>query len=601
MFYQLTDIENSHKLIQRTLNSFAKDKRPPKQWLTTMLLSNHQDEHQAFDELEKLFKQIITSQLKKACVNAQLPISENVLVNHDGYRDRYHSFDLLTTTLQTEIGSNRQPEYQAVKIWSTLYHKYFVSHDLNDKRFATVSTLTSRQIRNYKREGTELLLLQLMSIEKKIIDKNQEQYQFQPQTFLETEADHLIGLARSARSLHGEQTALIKCEEAMQFACENALSRYYVKAAALKIFTLLQSGSSNVQKAATILEEVEANRLIKTLDIKPEKAWIMTKILGMWAHIWRRRGNLTKALESAHEAVAWLETLYSADTELSKDTYLIRGVMYWARGEYLQAESDFSQILSLQLQHKYDIEELLGLVNWSMCRFEQAEEYFQKAIKQAQTWQDHWHLACEQGNMGLIFLYQYQLKKSQYYIGLHRTKAEELKSWKEYNRATANLGTIYLHRHKYDLAIPLLEQARHMYDQMSSYESQVVIYTNLSQAYTMTGDHMKALSVAQSALNIADQIIGAYPPRLIALRCLAECELLDLDQRIHYLQMALVLSQEHRIFDRAACLLGLSWLYAKAGKRTSYEKEGIKLLHSIRAQGWLTKNKQDYPHLLLTT
>jgi|GEM_PF-2622090 len=601
-FYQLANIKNPHKLIHKTLNSFANDKPPPKQWLSTMLLSSHiHDEHLAFDVLEKLFKQVITTQLKKACVNAKLPVSDRVIINHDGYRDYYHTPELLHQTIQAEIGSNRQPEYQPVKIWSTLYHKYFVEHDLNDERFAKASNLTSRQIRNYKREGIELLFLQLTSHEKIVVDNYQQQYQFQPQSFLETEAEHLIGLARSARSLHGEQVALTKCEEAMQYACKNGLPRHYVKAAALKVFTLLQGGSDNVYKAAIVLTQVEDNDLIKTLEVVPEKVWVMAKILGMWAHIWRRRSNLDKALKSANQAVAWLDTLHGADPELAKDTYLIRGVMYWARGEYPQAESDFSYILSLQLPHKYDVYELLGLVNWSISRFAMAADYFHEAIKQAQTWQDHWHLACEQGNLGLIFLSQCQLNKSEHYIQLHRSKAEELKSWKEYNRATANLGTIYLHQHKYDLAIALLEKARLMYDQMSSFESQVVIYTNLSQAYTMMGDHAKALDLAQSALEIADDFIGAYPPRLIALRALAECELLDVDQRINYLEIALELSHEHRTFDYAACLLGLAWLHATKGERTAYGKEGTKLLKSISAQRWLLKNKTGYPHLLITT
>ena len=601
-FYQLVDIKNPQKLVYRTLNSFAKDKPPPKQWLTLMLLSSTQhDEHQAFDELEKLFKHIITSQLNKACVNAQLPINDNVLVNHDGYRDRYYSLAKLTTTIQLEIGGNRQPEYQAVKIWSTLYHKYFVRHDLNNERFAEVSTLTSRQIRNYKREGIALLTSQLISYEKQLMEEAQQQYQFQPQSFLEIEAENLIGLARSARSLHGEHTALIKCEDAMQYACEKGLPRYYVKAAALKVFTLLQGGSDNVQKATNVLLQVEDNDLIKTLDSVPEKAWIMTKILGMWAHIWRRQGNLTEALAVANQAVTWLDTLHGADPELSKDTHLIRGVMYWARGDYSQAEAEFSHILTLPLRNKYDIYELIGLVNWSESRFAIAADHFQQAIKQAQTWQDHWHLACEQGNLGLLFLSQCQLDKSYYHIEIHRSKAKELKSWKEYNRATANIGTIYLHQHKYDLAIELLEQTREMYDDMSSFESQVVIYTNLCQAYTMTGDHRRALSIAQSALEIAEQFIGAYPPRLIALRALAECESLDVDQRIHYLQIALELSKEHRVFDYAACLLGLSWLYATKGKQTTYQREAINLLKSIGAQRWLTKNKTGYPHLLITT
>lgn len=595
--YRLADIDNPNKFVERTLNNFAKDNPPDKQWLSLMLLSsNYRDEHEAFDELEQLFKQIITSQLKKACVDAKLPLNNKVLINHDGYRDRYYSFDLLSTTIETEIGGNRQPEYQAVKIWSTLYHKYFVRHDLNGERFAKASKLTSRQIRNYKRDGIQLLTVQLIALEKKIIEKNQYQFQFQPQTYSEYEAEHLIGLAKSARSLHGEQVALQKCDDAMQYALENNLPRYYVKATAIMVFTLFQGGSENIAKAADLLTQVEQSSLIASLTAIPPKAWVMTKLHSMWAHIWRRRGNLSKALETVNHAIEWLDKLHGADRDLAKDTYFIRGVMYWASGLYSLAEVDFLSILESQPQHKYDIYEMLGLVNWSMSRYPVAENFFCLAIEEAKAWQDNWHLACGQGNLGLIYLSQFRLKESQYYVELHRSKSEQLKSWKEYNRATANLGVIYLHQQKYDIAISLLEQTRQSYERMSSFESLVVIYISLSQAYSMTGAHHKALEYAQSAQAIAETIVGAYPSQMIVHRCLGECELLDIEQRIHHLSIALDLSQEHRTFDTAACQLGLSCLYSKLGKPTAHGAIGADMLRSIGAQRWLRTFK-NYPHL----
>jgi len=598
--YQLVDIDDPNKFVERTLNNFAKDNPPDKRWLGLILLSSdYRDEHEAFDDLEQIFKRIITSQLQKACVDAKLPRNDKVLINHDGYRDRYFSYDHLDMTIKTEIGGNRQPEYQAVKIWSTLYHKYFVRHDLNSERFAEAIKLTSRQIRNYKRDGIQLLTLQLIAIEKQRLKEKQEQYQFQPQTYSEIEAENLIGLAKSARSLHGEQVALQKCEDALQYALKNNLARYYVKAAAIMVFTLFQGGSEYIANAANVLTQVEQSPLITTLEENPEKAWVMTKIHSMWAHIWRRRGNLSKAIDTVNHAIEWLDRLHGVDIELSKETYFIRGVMYWSSGLYTLAEADLIFVLDLKPQHKYDIYEMLGLVNWSMSRYTVAEEHFYLAIEEAKAWQDNWHLACGQGNLGLIYLTQFRLKESQYYIELHRSKAEQLKSWKEFNRATANLGVVYLYQQKYDSAISLLEQSRQSYDQMSSFESLVVIYTNLSQAYTMTGDHIKALSYAQSAQEIAETIVGSYPTRLIVHRCLGECELLEIEQRIHHLQIALDLSQDDRVFDKAACQLGLSYLYAKIGKQTHYKETGADILRSIGAQRWLGKIKSGYPHLPL--
>lgn len=598
---RLTDIDQPHKFVEQTLKNFYRDKHPSKQWLNTCLLADRfGDAHEAFEKLEITIKNIIKSQLQKARQVTSTEAQHDIVENYYGYRDRYTNSETFYSVLQQEIGNNYKSEYQSVKIWSTLYHKYFVMHDLNDERFAQATSLSSRQIRNYKMQGVALLTEQLIFLEKNIY-QNIEQQTFTSQTFIELEADHLIGLALSARGIRGEDDALQRCDVAMKYASENKLPRHFVKAGSLKIFTLFQGGIENLQLAAQLLRQIEQDPLIETLNDTPLKTWIMAKIDSMWAHIWRRRGNLEKARAFADESIKWVDKLQGLDMELEKNVYTVSSVMYWASGHYDYAEQVLKHVLNLNYEYVYDTHEMLGLINWSRCRYDIAETHFSLAIEQATSRHDLWYLACGQGNLGLVYLSRYDLLKSKYYFEQHRIIADQLGSRKELNRATANLGIVNLHLQEFNLAIKLLEQARSLYDEMSALESKVVVYANLSQAYTILGDSQKAFHLAQEAFSIAKSILGSYPPQIIALRCLGECELVNKDQRIDYLESALKLCDGYRLFDRVACLLGLAHLTSNVQDRLILKERGTKIINKIDASLWLNSHNNDYPHLLLIT
>lgn len=598
----LVALDQPEKFVEKTLKSFSRNKHPSRVWLQSFLLSDHfRDDHEAFEKLEGLFRQIIKDQLDTVRQAVGIRDSTDIETNYYGFRDRYKTEAAFQYVLQMEIGGVGKIELQALKVWSTLYHKYFVFHHLNDEQFSRLTTLSSRQIRNYKKEGIEWLTTHLIEKESQIQSRVYQQHQLRPQNFIEHEAGHLIELARIARGIHGEKVALEKCDVAIGYAMKNQLARYLVEAVSLKVFTLLQGKVSNVEIAAKALDEMQKHDIIQSLPETPLHTLVMAKIASMWAHIWRRRGDLQKACDSAEQSILWVNKLQGIDPDIEKDVYMVSGIMYWASGNYDYAEQRLMHIINEKYPHVHDTHGMLGLVNWSRCRYDNAEYHFNLAIEQAKSLHDLWNLACEQGNLGLVYLSRCQLGISETYVKQHRENAHKLQSWKEHGRATANLGIINLHQGHYDTAIELLETAKILYDNLSARQSQVVIYSNLSQAHTLIGKHEQALEFAHRCYDIALSINGAYSPRLIALRCLAECELVAIEKRIHYLQSALEITDDCRTYDRAACLLALSRLITSPSEKSEYEKRGYALLQQIGATRWFDRNRTSYPHMLLIT
>ncbi len=597
---RLSELDDPKKFIKKTLQLFANFDQPQKQWLDIYLLASKQHDypHQAFDELEQLIKEIILLNLERSRSKVRIT-SPTVKTNHVGYKDAYADEQYRDERMRLEIKGKQSSKYTELKKWSVLYHNYFVVHNLNIQEFEEACGVSDRNIRNHITAGIQSLTQQLISIEDDRYIRANVQQVLKPHTLIEQTAESLISLAQNSRSLDGEALALKRCDDALQYAFDHQLPVQYIKAVAIKAFVLLQEGRQGVIAASALLEEAEYKPLIKYLPDSPKRYWVMAKIYSMKAHVKRRQSNLDEARSLITTSIEWLTKLHDADPALSSSVYTIQAVMNWASGYYDEAISSIQGVLKRQPETTYASRELLGLSYWSMCEYDKAEHHFQLTMEESEARHDRWHLACASGNLGLVYLSKGMLQHSQTHIEYHRNLAEELGSWKEHKRATANLGVVYLYQGKNDLAISMLEQSKTTYDNMSAPESQVNIYANLSQAYTIVGHHEKALELAQQSKSIADSILGAYPPQILALRCLGECELLDRDERIRYLQLALPLCQNYRSYDKAAIMLSLAYLSTAEHEPRTLVKDASIMLKQIGAHRWLNIIGDGYPHLLL--
>jgi len=597
---RLTEIDNIDHIMRETLKSIEVNLTPPQVWLDTYLLSDYHEPYQAFNALQTIIKSIIVKQLSMARQTVPLAGQADAIVTHQSsIKDEYVHPDDLKTVLHLEIGNRKRTGgYPNLKLWSLLYHQYFVVHNLSIEDFATATQISSRHLGNYRRDGIELLIHQLIHQEEKIIRREEARYDFRSTSLAEDKADALIRIARVTRSMENEALALTQSGEAIRYALKKQLPRHYVKVAVLRTFILLQGDMNGVMEAAKFLSSVENESMIKLLPPSPDKSWILTKIHATWAHLWRRSGKLSDALSSANQAIDSLHRLSFADTELVKDTYLIGGLMRWASGDYDRAQDLLLHALDSGYEYVYDVHEMMGLVYWSQGDYKASEHQFCLAIKQAEQQEDKWHLANQYGNLGLVYLSRGQLQISQKHIIRHRTIAQELNSWKEFQRASSNLGLVLLHRKRFQDAKPLLDNAYEKYETMSAPQSFLIITATLSQYHTMVGEHDRALELAVSARSLAENLEGNDIATLLALRCLGGCESLDPLQRVHYLESALKLSGD-RTFDIGACQLGLGILHPDRETRENYGQAGVQTLQSIGAGRWIKLYPNVYPHLPL--
>lgn len=581
--------------VKQTLQDFRNNNPPDSIWRNTYLLSNMRMSSDPYEKLQYIMKAIIVANLQSAREIAGIRQHNNfVNVNQFHLKDVYKSIHELEKQLKLDMGDDRYPE---LKQWSVLYHFYFVAPKLKLSYIAQHAYRVVRQIRNYRTDGIKLLIQGLIQEEETHVNILQQQVTLRAKSLVERRAENMINEARVARELDNERDALSLSDKAVKFAQDNQLPRYYVMAASVKIFCMLQGDVNSVTAAAEFLFDVETSALIKQLRPSPDLWWIMTKIHSMWAHLWRRSGDLKNACLSADQAVTYLGQLAYVDKELVKDTYLIYGLMYWASGQYQQAQMAFEEAINSGHEDLYDVHEMLGLTYWSQSQYDFAESHFNQAIAQSTEQQNNWHLANQKGNLALVYLSRGQLNISQQYIEDHLQIAEKLDSMKERERASANLGLVLMHRGNLSDARHFLEEAHHRYQTMSSPMSMLLITLTLSQLNTLNKDHETALKLARSVQQYAERQADVYIPKLLVYRCLGGCELLEKTERIHYLETAIKIAREHRPFDVAACEWGLAVLHPSPTKRFEYWKSSSNTLQKLGASRWFRRFQNAYPHL----
>ncbi len=591
----ISDIDDLIQQLKDTLKQFRKGQNPNEIWLNTYLLANYTTPNEAHQQLHKILKEIIVRELRQARQTVGIRQPDNLITkNSFQLQDVYTTHAQLKKQLKLDMGDDSYPQ---LRQWSTLYHLYFVTSHISTTWIAEQIFRAPRQVRNYRQDGIKRLAEMLVLREEEYIQDLQTQHDFKPKTFSERKAYNLIESARLARGMDNEAEALDYCEVAITYTLDNKLPRYYIMAVAVKIFTMLQGGEKNIRSAKQFLKEAENNPVMQHIDLRVDKWWCQTKIHSMWAHLWRRSGNLTKAREAAQKAVNYVGRLAFTDKELAKDTYLIYGIMCWASGLYEKAHDVLTIALESGYDNVYDVHEMLGLTCWSQARYNDAEHHFNLAIDQTTQQEDKWHLGNQLGNLGLVYLLRGQLEKSEEYIESHWQIATTLESWKEQHRATANLGLVLMHRRQYEDAYPLLTEAYETYQTMSAPMSHLLTTITLSQFYTLTKDHDKALDLAQIAYQIASEFEKVYIPRLVTYRCLAGCKKINIPKRITYLKKAIELAEPYRPFDVVASQLALAYLQEDA----TLKQHAQTTLQKLGVRHWLTQFKETYPHLPILT
>jgi tetratricopeptide (TPR) repeat protein len=375
---------------------------------------------------------------------------------------------------------------------------------------------------------------------------------------------------------------------------ESCTSTPLARAVALVVQILIRQGK--MEDAQHVIEQVE-QQLRQATDAS-----------GAWAYLCvaraaflRRQGNLEEALSWADQAVAAAESPSNEDLHLRGDVCHFRGVMRWARGEYVLAAADMNRAAMLYANSgdrfaEAHIQGNLGLVYWSLGELDQAENLFRQMIATAEQQGARWQMAVTTGNLGLVCLSRGKLKQSLEYSEQHLRLATLNQDVQEMMRARGIRGTTLLHLGNFVAALADLDVERVFCEKRGSPEGIVCNYVSYARCLAALGRGEQALALAQRALDIARN--SSPSMQVLALRSLAEQS--PVAQQEPPLKEALNLAcRMGRQLDQAACLLSLAVL-KKGEEQTALWTQGERLLKRMGAAAWLKGHSpQNSPQIVL--
>ena len=354
------------------------------------------------------------------------------------------------------------------------------------------------------------------------------------------------------------------------------------------MLTLLQQGRSDV--AHRKLDQLLAD-VTRIESASPRAKTEALTRLGLQAlTLLRRENRLDEAVTQAGRIIAQLEALPNTDEQLVAQAYRQRSTMFWAAGHYPEAVRDIQQAIRIFSAQGDKFAEItaqgnLGLIYYTMTKFDLAEERFRRVIALAEQLHTYWHLIYAMDYLGVLYLLRGELAQATHYFERAINLARRLGAVKDLHRIQSNRAVAWLYAGKYEAAIPALKTDLHFSEERQFSGAVLMDCICLSLCYLELEQRERALRLAQRAMEIA-QALKNTTFQVLALRCWAEHHP---EQRRTLLSQALSLARQgQRPLDEAACLLSLAELTPDEDERRTLWNQGVRILEQIGATAWLS-------------
>jgi tetratricopeptide (TPR) repeat protein len=365
-------------------------------------------------------------------------------------------------------------------------------------------------------------------------------------------------------------------------------------------------------KSLSALEQVEEARellaylLEKAAVLRPnateaDYATAMLSLEHSQALLFRQQGQPDKAIAVTQRMLQRVEgKSYISPYQLG-DTYVELATMLWAGGDYPAAVHALQTAIRLFEQVEDTVAAIfargnLGLVYWSMARYDLAEQGMRQCAAFCEQFNVRWRLISEVGNLAVVYLGQGKLQQALRHVHRHFDLARRYGHSHEVSRARLNRGAIRVYLRQYESARHDLEESLKRVTREGRQELIAAVSIDLSLCYAGLGELKLARHFADSAYAMAEEM--AFPGlTIIALRTLARYG--EPDERINHLQKALsVARQHHRLLDEAGCLFSLAGLAEDEVKQAAYWQQAKDLLEKMGATAWLEHHTPEKPPLL---
>lgn len=394
------------------------------------------------------------------------------------------------------------------------------------------------------------------------------------------------------------EEALPVCQQAMCAAEAVGDALYFVSAAGTAATTLQSLG--RMTEGAALLQMLADHPLLAASE---PNALALAQLKLFQLDFQRSQGQVQAALESGATALACLQRTTASHPPLWAWAHRNYGLALYANGDYSAATAHLEKARSL-FQNLGDqpsaalVNSNLGLIYWAIGNLSAAERVIQEGITTAQQLNAQWRVVKETGNLAIVYLLRGQVQQARSCVDQHLALAERVAAASEIKRAIGNRGIIQLHAGAYTAALQdLNNEIAYLKAQGGSQEGLLVDYVNVSRCYHSLGDETQAQAWANEAYMLAEAT-NADPLRMLALRCLAECQP-TVEEQIAFLQHALTITQAlGRRYDEAACRLALAQVITNPAEREEQWVQGSLLLQETGAAAWLEgHSSQSPPHL----
>ena len=315
----------------------------------------------------------------------------------------------------------------------------------------------------------------------------------------------------------------------------------------------------------------------------------------------RGTGDLPAAVSLAERISAPLEQEGAVDPHFLATVLRRRATILWAATRLAEAAADLERSAVLFAQAGAPLEAIfsrgnLGLVYYSMARYDEAEAGMREVIAAAEEMNAQWRLMRDVGNLAAVYFARGELQAALTYAQRHLDLALRFGDKVEEIRGIGNHACIHVYLGQIAPALPRLQA---IYDRLLAQErpeGYLSVHVDFAVAFHLLGDREQS---RENALRIcAHPVTQKYPSlQILGLRARALTE--EAVTAGSTLQEALGLAREHgRALDEAGCLLSLAALASDSAEQQRLWHEGSVLLTRIGATAWLDGRTPDNPPLV---
>ncbi len=315
----------------------------------------------------------------------------------------------------------------------------------------------------------------------------------------------------------------------------------------------------------------------------------------------REDGRLAEAIAIGDHLIAVLEAAPGVDPHDLATAQRRRATILWADGRYAAAAEELTRSAALfravgdPLAAVFS-EGNLGLVYFSMGRFQLAETVKARAIRLAEELNANWWLVRDLGELCGIYMYSGQLERALTYCHRHVELARQLGDRRQLALARDNRGMTLTLLGRYDEARPDLQDSLRYFQDEGMIESTILATVDMALFLRATGEWQRAAALAAESAALAAGL--DFPVlRLLTTRCLALFQSPAEQQRMLHKALALAEAHERRL-DMAGCLFSLAGLAVDAAERDRLYDQAAAILRELEAEAWLVGHSPADPPLL---